>query len=211
MQTVIPYDAGNFDSLSKYKGTPDAFLSVTTGAIYRVTGTSNQCKGVIPDIMLPDLLQKSTPSESTEKAALHLDTIVKKVYYYPSALLPLQELKNNSLKRVKACRSFQYIQKKQLKIPDLHSRYPVPLQIHSFVNFMSNFKEIVDSLSQKDSIYSVTQSQLKNFTNNLPKIELDEILTTIKDIQNDIYINEAYMILNDLLSFSGKVSSNREK
>jgi carboxyl-terminal processing protease len=211
IQTVIPYDAGNFDSLSLYKGKPATFLSVTTGAIYRVTGISNQCKGVIPDIVLPDLLQKSVLNESTERAALHLDTIIKKVYYYPSTPLPFQELKSNSCKRVKASRAFQFIEKKQLEIPDLHSRYSVPLQVYSFVKFMSNFKEIEDSLAQKDNIYSVTQSQFKKFVSNIPKIEQDEISTTIKEIQSDIYISEAFMILNDVVSISGKVSSNVKK
>lgn len=211
MQTVVPFDAGNFDSLSLYKGTPAAYLSVTTGAIYRVTGTSNQCKGVIPDIVLPDLLQKSLFNESTEKTALHLDTIIKKVYYYPSAPLSLQELKSNSYKRVKASRVFQYIQKKQLEIPDLHSRYPVPLQVQSFVKFMGNFKEVKDSLIQKENSYSVVQPQLTKSISNLSKNEQDEISTTIKDIQNDIYIYEGFMILGDFLTISGKVSPNGNK
>ncbi len=211
MQTVLPYDAGNFDSLSMYKGTPVAFLSVTTGAIYRVTGTSNQCKGVIPDIVLPDLLQKSLMNESAQKAALRLDTIVKKVYYYPSSPLPLQELKRNSSKRIKQSRPFQYIQKKQLDFPDLGSRYPVPLQIHSFVKFINNFKEVKDSLSQKSVIDSINQPQLKKIAVNLPQSEIDEIKTVMKDIQDNIYINEAFMIVNDLLSISGKVISNGKK
>jgi carboxyl-terminal processing protease len=211
MQSVLPYDAGNFDSLSMYKGTPVAFLSVTTGAIYRATGTSTQCKGVIPDIVLPDLLQNSLLSESTQKAALHFDTITKKVYYYPSSPLPLQELKNKSVKRIKGSRPFQYIQKKQLDFPDLHSRYPVPLQIHSFVKFMDNFEEVKDSLSQKNTTYSVNQPRLKSCADNLPKNEQDEIKTIIKDIQDDIYINEVFMVLDDLLSISGKVLSNDKK
>jgi carboxyl-terminal processing protease len=211
MQTVIPWDAANFDSLSMYKGSPDAFLSVTTGAIYRVRGTSNQCRGVIPDIALPDLLQKSLISESTEKAALHLDTIQKKVYYYPSPPLPVQELKNNSFKRVKMSPQFQYVQKKQLALPNLHSHYPIPLQVQSFVKFMSNFKEIKDSLSLKKMIYSANPPQFEKYSKNLTNDEIDEIKTSKDDIQGDIYISEAFMVLNDLLSASGKVPADDKK
>lgn len=211
MQTVLPCDAGNFDSLSKYKGTPPGFLSLTTGAIYRVKGTSGQCKGVIPDIVLPDILQKTLFGESSKKTALRLDTIKKKVYYYPSAPLPLEELKNSSLKRIKVSPEFQYVNKKQQEFPNLNSRYPLPLKADLFSKFISNFEEIKDAVTLKKTLYCANPPQFEKDSKKLSKDDADEVAKTRNDIQNNIYIAEAYMVLNDLLSISGKVSENGKK
>lgn len=211
MQTVLPCDAGKFDSLSMYKGNPPAFLSVTTGAIYGVKGWSSQCRGVIPEIALPDILQKTLFGESTEKTALRLDTIKKKIYYFPSDPLPIEKLKNSSSERIKISSQFQYVQKKQLMLPNFNSRYPIPLKVEEYVKFMECFKEIKDAVSLKKTIYSANPPQYEKDSKKLSKEDIDEVIKTSNDIQNNIYIAEAYMILNDLLSISGKVPENDKK
>jgi carboxyl-terminal processing protease len=197
MQTVIPYDAGNFDSLSRYKGNPEAFLSVTTGAIYRVTGNSNQSKGVMPDIVLPDILEKFVSRESAYASVINLDTIIKKVYYYPLASLPVEELQNRSKKRLHINPMFQLIRKKCVELPDPNKHYTIPLEVDSFLKFMNNFEELKDSLTIKKCSFSAKPPQYLSYVKSLIKSDQEEITRLENEIRSDIYINEAFMILHD--------------
>ena len=76
------------------------FVKVTTGKLYRVTGRTAQQTGVIPDIELPDALQELPLRESVLPRSFIPDSIDKKVYYQPLALLPRRELLEKSKLRI---------------------------------------------------------------------------------------------------------------
>ena len=211
MQVIIPSDAGKFDSLSQYKGKPAAFLALTTGAIYRVTGHSNQIGGVIPDIVLPDLMNKSGLRESGYKTALQLDPIVKKVYYYPLPELPVQQLQASFYKRVKENKAFQYIKKKERLLPDISSRYPLPLAFNDYLKFVDHFKEVGDSIKVLHSVFSALPPQYEFLLKNYSPNEIDLIEKTSKGIIEDLYINEAFQMMKDLRLYSEKVRLNDKK
>ena len=82
-QVILPLDT--LIRLDKYEPDikADAFLKLTIEKLYRITGSTAQGNGVIPDIQLPDLVGSSMPHESDEPAALSATVIEANKYYKP--------------------------------------------------------------------------------------------------------------------------------
>lgn len=90
-------------------------LKMTTGKFYRVTGSSTQHRGVVPDIKLPSPIELSEVGESSQKSALPWDEItpareeLREVHVKARDLLP--ELRQQIEKRQAGNELFQiYVQ-----------------------------------------------------------------------------------------------------
>jgi carboxyl-terminal processing protease len=79
MQTIIPLDKNQQE-----------FVKLTIEKFYRITGESNQIKGVIPDVSLTILFDSITPRESSFKTALKYDEIKSNAKFlpFPKAYFP---------------------------------------------------------------------------------------------------------------------------
>jgi carboxyl-terminal processing protease len=199
MQSTIPVDAGKYDSLSLYKGVPIGFLSITMGCFYRVTGTSHQNTGIIPDIVLPGIFENMLRKESVLNNTLFLEPIKKKTYYQPASALPIEDLKRLSAMRIKKSREFNYILRNKSFLPTPDSRYSIPLDFKSFVVYMGRITDSDDSLKTNDSLFSVKNPSYLTDNNSMSELEKNENDKIMNSIKSDIYINEAYNILNDLM------------
>lgn len=92
-QFVMPLDPKRLN--------PDwGFAKITNIGLYRIDLTSNQKRGVIPDIQLPQTNSDDFESESDYSTALTLDTINKKIYYTPLPKIQIEELKLKSENRL---------------------------------------------------------------------------------------------------------------
>jgi carboxyl-terminal processing protease len=65
-QIVLPMDTGLVSDNKKYTD----FVKVTQRKFYRVNGSTTQWKGVIPDIVLPDIYAGDDFKEKANKSAL---------------------------------------------------------------------------------------------------------------------------------------------
>lgn len=97
VQTLIPLDHGQ--------------LKITQAKFYRVSGGSNQNKGIIPDIAMPYLVDKDEIGESALPNALPWDQI-REARYIPSANLTpfIDQLIKRHTSRLKANPEFDYVQ-----------------------------------------------------------------------------------------------------
>ena len=68
------------------------YAKVTGTGIYRLNNSSNQLKGVVPDILYPSLNPFPDEYERDLPHALALGDIDKKIYYTPGAAFPLSDL-----------------------------------------------------------------------------------------------------------------------
>jgi carboxyl-terminal processing protease len=187
------------------KNQPTGFVKVTSGKIYRITGKSHQKNGIIPDIILPDYMETGL-HESDSKNALVADTIQKKVMYTPNQKLPVNILSQNSKARVSKNNGFKLIQKFNENIGfSLRKKEQIPLNWEFFKNYEWKYRETAKEL---DSLVRKKPENYKVYNNKYDKqvIDLDPyksetnaILT--KTVENDIYIEECYRILNDLINF----------
>jgi carboxyl-terminal processing protease len=85
-------------------------LKYTTNKFYRVTGSSTQLKGVVPDIVLPSSYDYMETEEAREENAMPWDTIDSTKYAKLNLVQPFAgELEKRSTKRVASSKDFDYV------------------------------------------------------------------------------------------------------
>lgn len=197
-QEVIPIDTRN-----NYK-THDAFLKLTTAEIFRVDGTSNQKRGVIPDIVLPDYFNHDNYSERNYKSALDNTTVDKETYFKALDTLPVNYLKSLSSQRIKVDSSFILIEKNNAKYSD-KMEFKIPLELNEFEAYFNlQEKERENEIFSDNNIYEIKKPSSLVDLNQLqnPDNEFEE--NKRNSIKKDIYIKEAYNILNDWINLINK-------
>jgi len=87
-QIMLPLDTSIY--LEKYTGksTAQNFVTLTRLKLYRVNGNTAQFTGVVPNVVLPDLIEIDPQREANEPFAISPDKIEANKYYKPAASLP---------------------------------------------------------------------------------------------------------------------------
>jgi carboxyl-terminal processing protease len=104
-------------------------LKITIRKFYRISGASTQLKGVVPDIVLPDVLNYSTQiGESSLENALPYDTIRPASYDKFNLVQPyLARLKTNSNERIATNQDFRYVQQDIAQFLKMQTNKTVPI------------------------------------------------------------------------------------
>lgn len=93
-QTVLPLDPlAEFRSYLQQEDPSWGYAKTTDIGLYRLTKSSAQMKGVVPDVEIPHFSLYDPQYESQEAHAIPLDTVDKKVYPVVLPPLPIAELK----------------------------------------------------------------------------------------------------------------------
>jgi len=195
MQTILPLDENKQD-----------FVKLTVEKFYRITGDSNQIKGILPDIVFPILYDSIVPREISFKTALKYDAINSKARftpfrkdYYPAIIdLSMSRLKNNA--------RFNEINLANEEINALYNNPKEPLQVT--LNEVFNDIHEIDSLWKKVKKIAKTETNctISNNSYDSEKFKFDafqqEINTyKIKDLKTSPYVEEAVAILYDINNF----------
>ncbi len=209
-QVVLPLDT----NLLHRKHLPDNatsdFIKVTNGRFYRLNCSSHQGAGVIPDIAFPSARgMYSWYRESAMPYYLRPDSVQKKVVYTPKASLPLEQLLEQSQKRQTLSPDFKNFRSKADSLVQFMSMpQRIPLNQKGFSSYskkMEHFSEMAEQAS------AARQNTIKARNNTFDK-KLYEInpdlkafnLEVIQSINEDIFINETFQILNDLINTQQK-------
>jgi carboxyl-terminal processing protease len=181
------------------------FAKITIDKFYRVTGKSHQLRGVIPDVALPPFFYEIGYKESRMPYSLPQDSISKKTAYVPLPSIHSTELTLKSRARIITDTNFQDIKHLGDSLSSINdNNYYYPLEIEQFRKKKINENAFFDKMD------SLVHRASKDFTatNNLydqEVMQMDSYLKEInskylKNIQNDIYIEESYRIINDLIN-----------
>jgi carboxyl-terminal processing protease len=167
-------------------------------------------KGVTPDIRLPDAFDAVHYGERFNPDALPSDSGKKNAYYKPLPNLPVDQLRQLSNQRINSNKNFAAIKefiRVQGQYMDAMER-EVPLKLESFQKWADQNKKNRPTIDEKESEAS------KLFVSQNYKDETQPILTssytkaindiTLKNIQRDIYIEEAFQIILDLIKMQPK-------
>jgi carboxyl-terminal processing protease len=195
MQTILALDENKQD-----------FVKLTVEKFYRITGDSNQIKGIIPDIALPVLYDSIVPREISFKTALKYDVINSKARFTPFRKDYYPAIINLSNERLKNNARFNEIILVNNTINALYNNPKEPLQV--------TFKEIFTDIHEIDSLWKKvkmidkkeTKCTISNNSYDSEKLRFDasqqEINTyKIKDLKTSPYIEEAVAILNDINNY----------
>jgi carboxyl-terminal processing protease len=191
MQTIIPLDGSQQD-----------FVKLTIEKFYRITGNSNQIKGIIPDISLPVLFDSIVTREISLKTAMKYDVINTKARYHTYPKSYFQKLEELSNSRSKNNARFNEINLVNEKINALYLDPKKPL----LVNFKEVFNDVheIDSLWKKIKKITATETNctITNNSYDSENMQFDafqqEIYSyKIKDLKTNPYLEEAISIVND--------------
>src|ERR1043165_243717 len=126
MQTARPevYNKGNYD-----------FAKITVGKLYRVSGGSNQLRGVQPDVNLPDVIAEIGYREVNVRYALAFDTVKRATVFHQLPPLPVRMLAAKSAARVSGDKIFTALKTALPSLKDLYNTTgaPLPLQFDTYV------------------------------------------------------------------------------
>lgn len=209
-QIIIPLDTtynniqNHVDNAFTEGKTYSGYLKLTNMKFYRINQQSNQGVGVIPDIELPSLWNSFNLSESTLPFYINGGITSKKTYYTPFTELPLTEIKSESKIRLQHTNIFNELAQISLTKNERNS-YPTNLiELDSLITTEYHQLENIDQL-----IHTTSNLSVKNNANDEIFIEMDDLLNDIntqiiKDIKNDIVIEEAYFIIRDLIALNQK-------
>jgi carboxyl-terminal processing protease len=195
-QTIFP-----LDTLTKF---PTDFAKATVFRIFRPSGKALQTKGVMPDIVLPSILDSLTIGEKHDGYFLSADTLMRVLQYSPLSELSISNAAQKSKERVKNIATFQAIEKLAGKIKNLESSENKPISLDWAV-FQQEFRKERDEVNRLMKASDLTKA---NFTVSLTSLEqqrsqLDNYWKELNEqifesLKKDIYVEEAIQILLDL-------------
>ena len=181
------------------------FVKVTISKFYRVSGTTTQHQGVKPDILMPDILDELDIRESTAYHSLTADEVKKNPYYKPLSLLPIASLKKNSETRLQGNATFGEIKKFAHVLQQERNVQEVliPLRWNDYYQ-KANYHPATNSEMEKLQ-HTATNYVPENTLFDKDKLKNDDYLKELnkqwlKRVTGDIYIQEAFNILNDYIT-----------
>jgi len=195
MQTIIPLDNNQQD-----------FVKLTVEKFYRITGDSNQLKGIIPDIALPVLFDSIVPREISYKTALKYDAIHSRTRFNPFRKDYYPTIIEQSNSRSKNNARFNEITLVNDEINALYNNPKKPL----LITFKEVFKDVheIDTLWKKIKKITTTENSctILNNSYDVEKLKFDTYLQEIntykmKDLKTNPYIEEVVEILYDINNF----------
>ncbi len=149
-------------------------MTLTIAKFYRITGGSTQHKGVLPDILLPSLIDASTIGEDTYPSSLPWSTI-SKAFYQPGSDLSLQDidhLRQKELERSSQSALYKSYQDDQQALELIRKKKAVSLQ-------ESEFKSETELIRQIQKRWSVEADTTKNLATD---VQLNESLGVVSDL-----------------------------
>ncbi|MBL7839152.1 MAG: hypothetical protein JNJ75_03330 [Cyclobacteriaceae bacterium] len=183
---------GTGQNILPFPGSTTEFSKITTMKIYRINGKTFQHRGVIPDIILPDVTQSLGEREEDYEYALSSDSVSKKAYYTPLAMKMFTPLAEKSRQRVEQSAAFNGVQKLQANLLK-----PIPLDPAGFYQYI---KRPDTAVVQNEETLTVTNTAFDNslFAVDAFRNVLNE--KSVKEIRQSFYIQEAYNIMLDYIS-----------
>ncbi len=195
-QTVVPFTT-NFSRKDLVENTEQ--VKVTSLKLYRVTGSSLQQNGVIPDIKLPDFYSSLFQREEFERNALVCLPISKKVYYHQYGPFPIQKLEQKSQVRINDSKGFQLI----MEINKILTS-PVPLQPVAFKNLVKLQEEKITAHSevQETNLLDVRGLHFDQRLMDLDAFRNQINQEILNEIRMSVSIKEAFHILQDYININ---------
>ena len=176
-------------------------VKLTFQKFYRVTGSSTQRKGVVPDVVFPDDYEFLKYREKDNPSALPWDEM-ERAKYTPwttsNEIASIAAKANNKIKNDTATIRF----KKNLQWVSGQVDKPVALELNKYIQYK---KEIQGVIQQNENILKLkkpmTVTALKadydKFYNNTDKTKQDRYQAWLKMVAKDIQVNESSKLLNE--------------
>ena len=180
-------------------------VKMTTQKFYRVNGGSTQLKGVVPDIVLPDIYHYIETGEKEYDNPLEWSEIAPVKYSQHVVVLENKDkLRENSKERVGQSKDFSLIMERAMKLKEERDQSKYPLKLNSY-------RAMVDKREEDGKKYenllknNIAGLDIINLEADMSKINLDESNRAkneefVKDLKKDIYLEETMYIIRDMIN-----------
>lgn len=181
---------------------PLGSVMLTTQKFYRIDGTTNQLKGVIPDITLPDSYSYIESGEKELDYAIPWDEIKPADYEeWNRKMENLDKLRASVDNRLSEDPRFSIINQNALRLKEQQEDRSVPLQFAAYKAQQQKLEAEADDLDAlQEEIPGLTiitpQADLPEYEADSAKYARNEAMQ--KSLRKDIYLNEAINVLEGL-------------
>ncbi len=182
------------------------YSKITVEKFYRVTGLSHQSVGVIPDVLLPSLYENFKTNERFSMFALTNDSVEVKLKHHAYKKPALELINTNSIKRVENNLGFNAIKEINTIVANdyMYRTSEYALTLDNVYNDMNSYNQLWNDFESKmNALKTTITARNTSSTNEILQYNDDDKNANaliLKDISADVYIEEAYMILLDLLN-----------
>ena len=179
-------------------GDKGGIINLTTGKFYRISGSSTQHKGVVPDIEFPTVFSADKYGESSEKAALPWDEIKSSNYTkFGNLTNTISTLKTGHSVRMKSSKEYSYLLEDITEFNRRDAEISLPLS------------EIV-SKKQKDEFEAKTlnRENERRVFRGLTPLKKGEVKPA-KEESYDFIRDETLQIITDFIS-NPKIAKNQK-
>ncbi len=192
VQTLIDLNENLFlKNMEEYK--PLGALKLTIQKFYRVTGDSTQYQGVIPDLLLPDVMKGLKTGEQYLDFAMSWDSIRPVTYAKWTKCRPdISGLKEKSLKRIASDPDFMDIQAESIRLEERQKNTLRSLNIEDMQ------KEVEESRRLKENAPEMSHGRRKLHSDAKTPEEKKEAF--LKEVSADAYVKEAMSVINDIIT-----------
>lgn len=184
------------------------FARVTTGRIYRVTGKSIQGTGIEPDVVLPEFREIFDLNEASKPYYLRPDSLEKGSFYRQLPRLPLSALQEKSDARISSSAAFQTLSKKiqWYKENRLQPKNPIDWKKFASLNTAEQnvLKAHETSVAEMRPPFVIRTGIADNQRLGLDPYAKAFHDSCVKTLAKDIYLEEGFNIINDLIDSNKK-------
>jgi carboxyl-terminal processing protease len=200
-QLIFPLDTTV--TLENYKQNKSQnYIKITTMALYRLTGATAQQQGVVPDILLPDLLETVGEKEKNEQFAFRLLPIEKNKYYKAYNVINTDEIKRTAQALMDTSAYFKKLNDYGRWLSTMMQQKEFSMRIEDVIQFkkkQQSYINFFESFEQQPSFTVANHSLQKE------RLKASEWLTEMDEetklmLCNDPYINICYRLLVKVIS-----------
>ena len=174
-------------------------VKLTFQKFYRITGSSTQKKGVVPDVILPDEYEYLKYREKDNESALSWDEMERARYMVWPNNAPLSQVVQSTNLHIQNDTALNKF-KENLRWVSNQIETPVYLKLDKFQAFKKRVQEVSkqneQALKLKTSMnLAPIKVDYNKFYNNPDKSKQDRYQAWIKDLAKDFQVNESSKIL----------------
>ena len=174
-------------------------VKLTFQKFYRITGSSTQKKGVVPDVILPDEYEYLKYREKDNESALSWDEMERARYMVWPNNAPLSQVVQSTNLHIQNDTALNKF-KQNLRWVSNQIETPVYLKLDKFQAFKKRVQEVSkqneQALKLKTSMnLAPIKVDYNKFYNNPDKSKQDRYQAWIKDLAKDFQVNESSKIL----------------
>lgn len=196
VQTIIDLNE-NIPLLELKKYDDLGALKVTIQKFYRVNGGSTQYRGVLPDVVLPDLFQHLESGEQYLDYSLPWDQ-VPPINYVPAApkVANLDLILERSAKRVAQDDGFQAIVEEAQRSAEKRDDTIISLKLSDMKARRDELSSAREKLGRYYKKYQREENE--DGENPVQKTPAEEDLEWLEEVLDDPYVREAKNIIDDM-------------